>query len=159
MSTVMGSIIILLSLGLAIRTRPRLPKGIGERKLQPGLKQKLLGGSVKLLRFIERWIRPRRTEWMSWRLAHGANALIVTFMALLLALPLPAPPFFFCNSLPSYAIIILSASMMEEDGLLIWFGYAMVAANLVYFGLMGGFVWIYLHRYHDVIAKFFAAWL
>jgi hypothetical protein len=53
-------------------------------------------------------------------------------------LPLPAPPFFFTNSLPSYAIILLAASMMEEDGVLIWAAYALVLANIIFFGLIAG---------------------
>jgi hypothetical protein len=56
---------------------------------------------------------------------------------LLLALPLPSPPFFFSNSIPSYGIVVLSASMMEEDGVLIWVGYGLVIVNLIFFSLIG----------------------
>jgi hypothetical protein len=49
-------------------------------------------------------------------------------MALLLSLPFPGiPPF--TSSLPCYDVILIAASMMEEDGVLIWFGYAMAAAT------------------------------
>jgi hypothetical protein len=52
-------------------------------------------------------------------------------------LPLPSPPFFFTNTIPGYAIILLSASIMEQDGYLIWIGYAAAAANVVFFTLIG----------------------
>jgi hypothetical protein len=136
MSVVLGSIVAILSFSLVLGLQPRLPRFIGERPLPPGLQQRLLGGSVRFLRFLERGIKPRQTRWMGWRWARNTNALLITFMALLLALPLPTPPFFFSNSIPSYAIILLAASMMEEDGIMIWAGYAMVIVNGVFFGLI-----------------------
>jgi len=71
------------------------------------------------------------------RIIHSA---MLAVLGLLLALPLPSPPFFFSNSIPSYGIILLAASLMEEDGLLVWFGYALFAANLVFFGFLGGMI-------------------
>ena len=38
------------------------------------------------------------------------------------------------------AIIILAVSMMEEDGLMIWFGYAAALATVVYLGLSAGVI-------------------
>lgn len=161
LSTLLGGIIFLLSLYLAAGAKPRLPQFIGARPLPPGLHQQLLAflalpdpdkprprakgvrqhlisGSVKFLRFIERWNRPRRTKWMSWRWAHGANSLLIALLAFLLALPLPSAPFFPTNGLPAYAIILVSAAMMEEDGVLIWFGYALSLATVVFFGSIAG---------------------
>jgi len=57
---------------------------------------------------------PRRTAWMSWRIARLGHALLIVFMAFLLTLPLPSPPFLGSNALPSYGIILLAVSMMEE---------------------------------------------
>lgn len=151
LSTVLGSIVALLSLGLAVGARPRLPGFIGERPLPPGLRRKLLGGGVKFLRFIERWVRPRRTTWLAWRAARCANALLIAFMAFLLALPLPAPPFFFTNTLPGYAIILLAVSMMEEDGILIWCGYAAALVTTVFFGVITGAIWEILSQHSDTI--------
>ena len=50
---------------------------------------------------------------------------------------LPFPPFPpFTNSLPAYSIILLAASMMEEDGVLIWVGYAMSVGTAIYLMLI-----------------------
>jgi hypothetical protein len=52
----------------------------------------------------------------------------------LLALPFPPfPPL--TNSLPCYCIILLSASMMEEDGVAIWWAYLLCLGTTVYLGL------------------------
>jgi hypothetical protein len=138
LSTLMGSIILLLSLRLALGKSARLPAFLGERVLPRSVQQRAVGGSVKFLRWLEKFIRPRRTRWLGTRPAKLANIFFIAALSLLLALPLPTPPFFFSNSLPSYAIILIAASMMEEDGVLIWIAYAMVLANVVFFTLVGG---------------------
>ena len=64
-------------------------------------------------------------------LARCFNALLMTFMGFLLAMPFPPlPPF--TNSLPCYSIILLVVSMMEEDGVTIWIAYAVSAGTIVY---------------------------
>lgn len=138
MSTVAGLIMAILALRLALRKPPRLPASLGDRRLSPRLKKVVLGGGLKFCRLLEKVVRPRRTEWMSWRLAEVTHALLILSMALLMALPLPSPPFVGCNTLPCYAIILLAASMMERDGVLIWFSYAAVAGTAAYFVLLSG---------------------
>jgi hypothetical protein len=68
-------------------------------------------------------------------------------MAFLLALPLPPiPPF--TNAFPSYSIILLSAAMMEYDGVLIWAGYGGSALTIIYFTFCA-----------EIIARHFAPWV
>ena len=71
-------------------------------------------------------------------MARLLHALLILFLALLLALPLPSPPFFGSNALPSYAIILLAISMMEEDGMVIWLGYVATIASAIYLTIMIG---------------------
>ncbi len=156
-STVMGGIILLLSLRLALGKSARLPAFLGERTLPPGVQQRAIGGSVKFLRWLEKFIRPRRTPWLATRPAILANTLLIAALALVLALPLPSPPFFFSNSLPAYAIILLAASMMEEDGVLIWIAYAVVLANIIFFVLVGGAIVAALAHGWEALLKYFSA--
>jgi hypothetical protein len=98
------------------------------------------------LRLLETAIRPRETRWMSWPSARMGNALLMICMAFLLALPLPPiPPF--TNAFPSYAIILLAASMMEEDGVLIWAGYFVSIATTVYFIIWAEVIATQLHKW------------
>jgi len=139
MSVVFGLVILFLTLRLAVELPPRLPKFIGDRSLPHDKMKTVLRTSVRLLRWLEKLVRPRRTNWMTWQVARSANALIIAFMAFLLALPLPPiPPG--TNMFPSYTIIFLSVSMMEEDGVMIWVGYAAALATTIYFMLIAGFV-------------------
>ena len=146
MSTPLGTAIAVMAIRHALGKSPRLPKRVGDRALRPKTKRAILGGGLKVLRFLEKGIRPRRTSWMSWPAALVFNALVIVWMAFLLALPLPpVPPL--TNMLPSYAIILLAASMMEEDGVLIWAGYAVSLVTTVYFIVCAG-----------VIATHFGKW-
>ncbi len=140
MSTVLGPMIGVLALRLALGQPPRLPARLGDREIPPRVRQAIEGGGLKFLRFLEKGVRPRRTTWLTWPVPRLVNALLILFMAVLLALPLPSPPFFGSNTLPSYAIILLAVSMMEEDGVMIWVGYAATAVATAYFVIFGALI-------------------
>jgi hypothetical protein len=114
-----------------------LPRFLGEREFPPTVQRRVLGGGVRFLRCLERVVRPRRSAWLSWPPIRLVNLLLLVALAFLLALPLPSPPFFFSNSVPGYATILMAASMMEEDGALIWAGYAATAFTFLFFGVLG----------------------
>ena len=136
-STLLGFSITLLSLRLALGKKARLPKFLGDRAFSPENQQRVLKGSLRFLRFIERLVKPRRTPWMTTRPARFLNALLMAFMGMLLALPFPPlPPL--TNSLPCYTIILLAVSMMEEDGVTIWIAYAVGLGTVVYLGFIAG---------------------
>ena len=154
-STVLGLIIAWLCFRLALGKPGRIAKSLGDRALPPNLKQRVVSGSVKFLRFVEKLVKPRRTPWMSARPARFVNALLLTWLGLLLALPFPPlPPF--TNSLPCYSLILVAASMMEEDGVLIWFGYALsLATNIYLVAIAAVLEHAVVKIYHAVAAFFF----
>jgi hypothetical protein len=137
MSTLLGTMILLLLVHPA-SGRMRLPAFVGERSLPQKVQKQVAEGSVRLLRWLEVVVRPRYNAWLARRSVEVFNRILIAGLAFLLALPLPTPPFFFSNSLPSYAIIVLAASIMESDGFLIWAAYALVVVNLVFFAIIAG---------------------
>lgn len=130
-SMVFGLVIGVLAVRLALGLPPRLPKSLGERSLEGRFMRKVISASMKILSVIEKLAKPRRSTWLAWPAVRFANAALVALMALLLMLPFPPfPPF--TNSLPAYSIILLAASMMEEDGVLIWVGYGVSIGTAIY---------------------------
>ncbi len=154
-STFLGGIIMILAGRLALSLPPRLPAFFGEWSLPLSRFPKLGRGSVKVLHYLEKWVKPRNTSWMNWPLARTANALLLTFMAFLLALPLPIPA---TNMLPSYAIVILASSMMEEDGRMIWAGYAMAATTVLYFAAWA-FIILFCPQYYRWLMHLWHSWI
>ncbi|MBK9140210.1 MAG: exopolysaccharide biosynthesis protein [Verrucomicrobia bacterium] len=62
MSNALGVVLILLGIRLAFGLAPCLPPWIGDRPLPPGF-QKVLRASTRVVRFLERWARPRKDKW------------------------------------------------------------------------------------------------
>ncbi len=152
LSNVIGFVILLLAIRLALRMPPYLPRFVGERKLSPERMHKVLQASVRFLRFMEKWVKPRRTDWLTWRAAQFGNALLLALMAFVLFLPIP-PIVPFSNSLPSYAIILMAASMMEEDGLMIWLAYGVCLATLAYLTSMAHLIIGFFFKYYDRVMQ------
>jgi hypothetical protein len=157
-STPLGAVIFLMALRLALRLSPRLPRWIGERRLPRGF-HRVLGQSAKVLRFLERWlVRPRRTGWLGWRLAWGLNGLVLALMAFCLALPIP-PVIPLTNMLPAYAIVLVAFSMMEEDGVMVWLGYAVTVGALAYFWAWADVIIGLLQKYYAPALRGLWSWL
>lgn len=140
LSTLAGPMIAFLAWRMGQGRVPRLPARWGDRPLTAKTRQAILTGGLKVCRWIERVVRPRRTRWLRWPLVRRFHAALIVLLAVLMALPLPSPPFFGSNTLPSYAIILLAFSIMEEDGVMIWAGYLMSLIAVGYFLVLGGLV-------------------
>jgi hypothetical protein len=138
-----GLAVALLAISV-IGNRPRrLPRWIGDRAIPPSIRKFISGGGLKFLRWVERYAKPRRTLWLGRRWARNFHGALIVSWGLFLALPLPPiPPL--GNTLPSYAIILLAASMMEEDGLLIWWAYGLTVFNLIYFSIWAYIIFVLL---------------
>lgn len=135
LSTPMGLIMMTLAIRHAMELPPRLPKKIGDRPLPEAFKKRVLSGSIRLLKRLERWVKPRKDKWLTSRTAVWVNCSLISALAFLLCLPLP-PIIPFTNSVPGIAIILICLSMMEEDGILIWYAYAAIIGNIVFFGFL-----------------------
>jgi hypothetical protein len=157
-SNVLGAVMCILGIRLAFGRPPRLPRFIGEREFQPQRMAKVLRVTVRVVRFLEKFIRPRRTAWLHHRAARSGNALLIAFMAVLLALPLP-PVIPFSNSFPSWAILLLAASMMEEDGVMIWVAYAACVGTVVYFITIANVLVSFFERHYEQIKTWLLSWL
>lgn len=130
-STPFGLVVAWLAWRQIVGAAAALPRWLGDRPLPPGFQHKVLVGGRRVLLWIERLAKPRRTSWLGWRTTQWAHALLIMVLAVLLALPLPIP---FTNTLPSWSILLIAVSTMEEDGLLIWLAYLGSALTLTFFG-------------------------
>lgn len=131
LSGIFGSVLFVLSVRLALGLQAHLPGALGERRLPATKIAAVVKASVKILNFVEKGVKPRRSAMFSWRWLQFANGLLLAVMALILALPVP-----FGNVFPCYTIIFVTASMMEEDGCMIWLGYALALLTFAYCALV-----------------------
>jgi hypothetical protein len=154
LSNVLGFVILILAVRLALGRRAILPGFLGDRPLPKPQMELVLRNSIRFLRWMERYVRPRETDWLTWSAAQFGNALLIAFMGFLLMLPFP-PVVPFSNSLPAASIILLALSMMEEDGVMIWAAYATSLAATVYLASATGLM---IHFFSRISGIFFQ-WL
>ncbi|MDX1952680.1 MAG: exopolysaccharide biosynthesis protein [Verrucomicrobiota bacterium] len=154
LSNIFGFAMLLLSIRLAFGMPPYLPRFIGSRSIPADKMCRIIKVSIKLLRFLEKIVKPRRTQWMNQPPFHCFNSLLIGLMAFVLMLPIP-PVIPFSNALPSYAIILLAMSMMEEDGFMIWGGYLMTTVTLGYIISTAGLIVKAIVKYSDDVLRWF----
>ena len=117
--------IVALGLQMAAgRAYPWLPKSLLGRRLHLG---RLRGVLAKAVRFLER-LAPRRGEPRP--LPRRVLGILITWTALLLALPLPLP---FSNLLPGAALLCMGIALLEDWPFAAWIGFAGSLGTTIYF--------------------------
>ncbi len=126
--------IALIALRLTLGQRPWLPEKILRKELPPGFFGKLFAFAEKVLRFLEKFLRPRFTWLTDTQLLRRLHALLVLVAALALLPPLPIP---FTNLIPAWVILLVAAGLLERDGLFVLAGYLVFIAGVFYFIFLG----------------------
>ncbi len=136
-SNLFGAVIVYLAWRLGCGHPPRLPRSLGDRQVSGGLFARVLRAGVRLLAWIERLVRPRKSGWIQSRAGRVFGAAALALGGIMLALPLP-PTILFSNFIPAIGVLLVAASMMEEDGMVIWLGYVATIASAIYLTIMIG---------------------
>ena len=136
LSTPFGIAICLISGCLVMGREPWLPRFILRRRLSTSRAAQLLTGTIKVVRQLEKFVRPRLAFLHA---GPGMLRLIgfgIVIAGLGLMLPLPIP---FSNSIPAWAVVLLAIGMMEKDGLCVLLGHLTAVATWIFIGLTSVF--------------------
>lgn len=134
LSVPFGLAIALIALRLALGQRPWLSMKLQRKQLPQGFFGKVFNLTEKVIRFLEKFLRPRLLVLTDTALLIQLHAVVVLVAALALLLPLPIP---FTNSFPAWTILLLAAGLLERDGGFILAGYVVFAAGVLYFIFLG----------------------
>ncbi len=131
-----GAAIFICGIRIAFGHKPWLPRFILDRKLSNHALERMVHYGCKFYGKVEKLVRPRMTYVLE-----GPGMLIIVGLTIalagfLLSLPIP-PPFPFTNTIPGFAIILLSLGLMERDGGLIIGGYVLTTIGCIYILLIG----------------------
>lgn len=133
LSTPFGLVIATLAARKTLGQRPWLPARVLDTKLPARFFPRLLAGARRLMRAFEVLLRPR-LPWLSASpLLVQLHSFIILVAGFVLLLPLPPGT----NFPPAACVFIMSAGLLERDGLFILGGYVAFALNLVFFVLFG----------------------
>jgi hypothetical protein len=126
---VFEAIAVLLALQLvAGREEIWLPKRWRRLQLAGPRQQKFLNGLMKLIRWLERFSRPRLTFLFEHRLTDVVFGLLVIALAVAAFV---APPFSGLDTLPSLGVVFLSLGVLLEDILVVALGIVVGVAGVV----------------------------
>jgi hypothetical protein len=138
-------VVMLVALELMIGRRTIwLPKRWLQRQLGPTMQEKTLPRAIKIIKWFERFSRPRLTGLLS----HPSFLVVVGGLVLILSLAaFVAPPFSGLDTLPSIGVVLISLALILEDVAIFAGGLAVGTLGVaVEIGLGAGiYSWIF-HR-------------
>jgi hypothetical protein len=143
LSTPFGLAIALIALRLSLGQRPWLSMRLQRKTLPAGFITQVFAVAEKVLRFFEKFLRPRLTFLSDTPLLAQLHAVLMLVAALALLLPLPIP---FTNSFPAWTILLVAAGLLERDGGFILGGYLVFIAGVFYFIFLGEATAALLHE-------------
>ena len=126
LSTPYGIAVLLMGIRIAFAQKPWLPKFIRQRSISPSRLVKVLTGGIRFARIMEKIVKPRMQFLHRWPGAMNLIGVGIASGGLLLLLPLPIP---FSNMVPAWAVVLLTAGMMERDGVLVLLGHLLTLVS------------------------------
>ena len=126
-SIVFGLPLVLLTFQMLIGRRCIwLPAPLRKRHISKSQIESLLARSMLIIGWFERMLHPRLPIFVGSEYARRGIGLVSFPLAVIVLLPIP-----FANSLPSAAIALIAAGLVEEDGLAILLGCLSAALTIV----------------------------
>lgn len=127
MASAVGTLCMLVALGLCMDRSMPLPHWLGQRELSERVQSLLARMMGRVVRTMARWGRPRWLSLSSSR-ARWVNGLVLATAGF--AMVVPVPMITFDNVLPALAIVLITWGLRLRDGLMLLAGYVATAAAL-----------------------------
>jgi hypothetical protein len=134
LSTPFGLAIGFIAMRLSLGQKPWLPMRLQRKELPAGFFSKLFTMAARVIRFLEKFLRPRLPALTCSGILLQMHAFVILLAALALLLPLPIP---FTNSFPAWVILLLAGGLLERDGIFILTGYVVFVLGVLYFVFLG----------------------
>ena len=130
-----GIVVMLLGMRIATGQKPQLPGMILRREVKYATLEKMVTFALKLTARMEKLVKPRMDFMQRWPGMMNLIGIGIASGGLQLCLPLP-PLIPFSNFIPALSIVLLTAGLMERDGLVVLIGYVVNIAAWIYFVVM-----------------------
>jgi len=133
LSTPFGILLFYNGLRVAFARQPALPRWVRNREIPAGTAQAMLGALRKVARFAEKVLHPRWVLLCRHPILHRLHGLLIAFLSILLALPLPIP---MSNMLAAIPILLIGLALLEDDGAFLAGGPLAALPCVVFFAVL-----------------------
>ncbi|MEQ1860553.1 MAG: exopolysaccharide biosynthesis protein [Chthoniobacteraceae bacterium] len=130
-----GVVILLLGVRIACGHKPDLPRFILRKTISHALLDKIVMLGLKLSALIEKLARPRMHFMRASPIAVNLIGIGLASGGIQLLLPLP-PLIPLSNTIPALSVVLLTAGLMERDGIFVLAGYVVNVIAWIYFVVM-----------------------
>jgi hypothetical protein len=134
-----GVVITFLGVRIIFGRKPQLPRFILKKEVKYQTLERIIGLGLKLCTRMEKITRPRMAFMRNWPGMTNLIGLGLASGGIQLLLPLP-PLIPLSNTIPAISVMLLTAGLIERDGVFVLAGYIVNLAAWVYFALMFGVV-------------------
>ncbi len=134
-----GVVITFLGLRILFGHKPELPGFVLRKQVKYATLERIVGIGLKLCKYMEKIARPRMAFLRTWPGMINLIGLGLASGGVQLLLPLP-PLIPLSNTIPAVSVVLLTAGLIERDGVFVLAGYAMNLAAWIYFALMFGVI-------------------
>jgi hypothetical protein len=130
-----GVVIMLLGLRITFGRKPELPDFILRKQIKHRTFERIVTFATKLCVRMEKIAKPRMHFLQ--RSPGMVNMIGLGLASGGLQLLLPLPPLIpLSNTIPAISVLLLTAGLIERDGVFVLAGYAVNLAAWIYFGFM-----------------------
>ena len=115
-----------------------LPRRFRDHALGETMTGKAIPRILRVVRWFERWARPRLARVLDLRLV---KSLLAVFLLVFVAGALFAPPFSGLDTLPSLGVVIVCLGVIFGDAIIVTLGLLVGAAGIALVILLGSVAW------------------
>ena len=128
-----GIVLFFSGLRISFAQQPWIPGWLRVKKIPPATAMALLEALRKVAKLAEKILHPRWTQLCRNPFLHRMHGLLIAFLSILLALPLPIP---MSNMLAAIPIVLIALALLEDDGLYLLAGYLAAIPCAVFFAVL-----------------------
>jgi hypothetical protein len=139
LSVPFGVVITFLGLRIVFGRKPELPGFILRKQVKYTTLERIVKLGLKLCTYMEKIARPRMQFLRTWPGMMNLIGLGLASGGIQLLLPLP-PLIPLSNTFPAISVVLLTAGLIERDGVFVLAGYAVNIGAWIYFALMFGVI-------------------
>jgi hypothetical protein len=132
-----GIVITFLGVRILFGRKPQLPDFVLRRELKYATLERIVNLGLKLCTRMEKITRPRMEFVRTWPGMINLIGLGLASGGIQLLLPLP-PLIPLSNTIPAISVVLLTAGLIERDGVFVLAGYFVNLGAWLYFALMFG---------------------